>query len=162
MICLNVKGPDLILWYGGLHGPSRIGTQRRRGSFFFSSAPPPQTQTSVCSNMEAQGPVRRHGGGGVSTSLPGSSLERRQKLGSVSCRVASGIHSVFWHSSGVWVWYGNALAGILIINVGVDKASVVLFIVWLVTFHEAHARVDLTRHMGAWQECLYVDVFPEM
>ena len=36
----------------------------------------PQTHTSVCFNMEAQGPVRR--GGGASTSLQGSSLERRQ------------------------------------------------------------------------------------
>ncbi|CAL8332947.1 unnamed protein product [Boreogadus saida] len=26
----------------------------------------------------------------------------------------------------------------------------------------ACARADLTRHMGAWQECLYVDDFPEM
>ncbi|CAL8365913.1 unnamed protein product [Arctogadus glacialis] len=36
----------------------------------------PQTHTSVCFNMEAQGPVRR--GGGPSTSLQGSPLESRQ------------------------------------------------------------------------------------
>ena len=38
----------------------------------------PQKQTSVCFNMEAQGPVRRNGGGGATTSLQGSSLERCQ------------------------------------------------------------------------------------
>ena len=33
---------------------------------------------------------------------------------------------------------------------------------WKVRTWSVRARADLIRHMGAWQECLYVDDFPEM
>ena len=49
-----------------------------------------------------------------------------------------------------------------IIKINIEEEMKSSYIDYSMSVIVARARADLTRHMGARQECLYVDDFPEM